>query len=250
MSIFRTHENTPLVYPNESRDFQLFGKSLDLIANMVNADATSIKYIVDTDTCRNTILPLLQTRLGFFSELNLDYDTLRRLLSVFAMMVKNKGSKKALKWCINSYFKIFDIDASIAIMYFDEDDEQYGEKISKNTVLIGVSSMSNDVIYLQEFFKYIVPAGVKTKLLVFSEFSEIQEYVSSDSVEMLFVSTDINAALRGSTYPKAMVDASMTFDAFENKMVADVDTLEIIGSRDSQDENRPTLEHDTIEDEE
>lgn len=248
MSIFRTHENTPRVYPNESRDFQLFGKSLDLITNMVNADATSIKYISDVDNCRNILLPLLQTRFGFFSELNLDYETLRKLLSVFVMMTKNKGSKKALRWCINSYFKVFDIDASVAIMYFEKDTPEYGEIIPKNTVVIGVNSAVGDVIYLQEFFKYIVPAGVKTKVLVFSEFSDIQEYASNDSVEMLFVSTDINAALRGSTYPKAMVDGSLTFDTFENKMVADVDTMEIIGYSDSEDENRPTLIHVPEED--
>lgn len=242
--IFRTNLNTPEVYSNESRDFQLFGKSLDLITNLINADATAIKYIADTDKIRNILLPLLQTKVGFFSKLNLDYDTLRNLLAVFLTLVKGKGSKKALQQCINAYFKVFNINSTVAVMYFDEEAEAFGRVIGKNTVVLGVDNAVSNIEALEEFFKYIVPAGVKTKVLTFSEFSEIEKYASNDAIELLFVSTDINAALRGSSNVKPSTwAAGQQYDTFENKVVASVDTLEIIGSPDTQ---KNILEHDTI----
>ena len=242
--IFRTNLNTPEVYSNESRDFQLFGKSLDLITNLINADATAIKYIADTDKIRNILLPLLQTKVGFFSKLNLDYDTLRNLLAVFLTLVKGKGSKKALQQCINAYFKVFNINSTVAVMYFDEDAEAFGKVIGKNTVVLGVDNVVSNIEALEEFFKYIVPAGVKTKVLTFSEFSEIENCASNDAIELLFVSTDINSALRGSSNVKPSTwEAGQQYDTFEDKVVAAVDTLEIIGSPDTQ---KNILEHGTI----
>lgn len=243
MAVFRTKNSTPLVYSNESRDFQLFGKSLDLITNMINADAVNIKYIIDTEACRNILLPLLQTKIGFFSNEQFDYEILRRLLLVFPLLIKNKGSKKALRQCVNAYFKVFNIVGSVAVMYINEDTTIYGPLIEKDTIVLVLNKYLSDISSITEFLKYIVPAGISTKIIMLSQFSDIQTYASQDNIEMIYVSTDINAALRGSVTPTVMTEHSLEFDSFESRLVSAVDTLEIISSEDSEHGPRPTLEH-------
>ena len=97
MRLVRLQNNTPNVYTNESRDFQLFCRLYDCVNNGFLYDSDTITDIIDTSMCRSSLLSLLQTKVGFFEDTSqLDDRGLRIILGAYPIIIKNKGSWKLL----------------------------------------------------------------------------------------------------------------------------------------------------------
>ena len=69
--------NVPPVYVDDSRDFQFFLRAYNVIFNMVKQDINTLQYITNTKECETRILPLLKTKLGFFTNYDMDNEMLR-----------------------------------------------------------------------------------------------------------------------------------------------------------------------------
>ena len=83
---------TPQVYSEESRDFQLLCRIGDFAFNEVKYETDSITNIINTDKIKDNILPLLQTKVGFFSNTtSLTSDELRLVLKIFPYIIKLKS---------------------------------------------------------------------------------------------------------------------------------------------------------------
>ena len=68
MSFIKLQDKVPPVYPEGSRDFQLFCHLYDVIFNGIKNDVDGIQYLTNTVSCRSNVLQLLQTKLGFFTQ--------------------------------------------------------------------------------------------------------------------------------------------------------------------------------------
>ena len=113
--MIRLQDKTPEVYCSESRDFQLFCRLYDCVVNGIKFDIDTIPDILDAMTCRSSMLQLLQTKVGFFTNKQLTDDALRYVLTAFPMMVKNKGSLKAVQQAVNVFFKVNGIRSEVQI---------------------------------------------------------------------------------------------------------------------------------------
>lgn len=143
--MFRVEQNVPDVYINESRDFQLISRLYDLAFQDVRQSTDSLDHITATMQCRENLLPLLATKLGFFEELNLPEDIYRKVLSAFPTIIKYKGSKYAILLIVNLFERISNTNI-IVHMYED------------NAIIVFQTYSSSSEL-LMSLIEYIRPAG-------------------------------------------------------------------------------------------
>lgn len=106
MPLFNVQDNLPSIYPNESRDFQLLCKLYDCINNGVMGDIKSMTSVTFTKECRDDVLRLLSTKLGFFPDIDISDESLRYILMAFPEIMKYKGSKAGIEGVLNVFTKI------------------------------------------------------------------------------------------------------------------------------------------------
>lgn len=154
--MFRLTENVPQVYVEQSRDFQLLCRLRDSIDNAVKFDILSMIDILDSMKIKDTMLPLLATKMGFFSKKLKDIDskTLRYILSAFCIAVQHKGSRLGIEYAVNAVLKAENINASgsTPIAEVIIDNVNYDVTILTSTELYNKTA-------LDEFLKYVLPIG-------------------------------------------------------------------------------------------
>ena len=84
MAVWRLQEHSPDVYPRKSRDYQLFSVLFDCINSGVKFDIDSIRDVVDTNQISERLIPYLQTKLGYFTDLKISTEKLRLILKAFS----------------------------------------------------------------------------------------------------------------------------------------------------------------------
>ena len=190
--MIRLQDKTPEVYSAESRDFQLFCRLYDCVVNGIKFDIDTIPDILDAQKCRSSMLALLQTKLGFFTNKKLNDDALRYVLTAFPMMVKNKGSLKAIKQAINIFFKVNGIDSEVQVWLVSEPTTMFGTQINDHTIVVSINSPVKDVSLLEEIFRYILPTGFGYYFSFYNQFDTIDTYGQSDEATLLLVSNNVN----------------------------------------------------------
>lgn len=160
MALIRLQDNTPDIYVNNSRDFQLLCRLYDCVNNSVKYNIDSITNITNTKECSSKLLQLLQSKLGFISNANIDNESLRYILRAFPYIMRNKGSKKAILQALIVFAKIKHIKASISCVITNKKDDVdvYKIEIFINTVK-NETPLVKDTTILDEIFKYILPTG-------------------------------------------------------------------------------------------
>lgn len=147
--MFRLQNNTPEVYINGSRDFQLFCRLYDTINNGVRFDANTIPNILDPLQINDRMLDLLCTKMGFFTRENIPENVLRVILDSFPYAVKYKGSIKGIKYAVCSILKLEGT--------FEEPEVIIDNKTY--TIQIYTSVKITNKKALIEYLKYIIPLG-------------------------------------------------------------------------------------------
>ena len=156
MALMRIQNSVPEIYENSSRDFQLISRLYDTVFCGVKYDIDSMINIIDTSEIKSSILQLLQGKLGFFTDANIQDDYLRKILIVFPELIKYKGCKKGIDKAINLFMhlqhKIIDY---LILDYISEDGDLY---IILNTPI-------SNLTLLDEILKYILPTGISVKYI-------------------------------------------------------------------------------------
>lgn len=207
MAIFRLQENVPDVYPRKSRDFQLICNAFDCVNNGVKYDIDTILSVVDTKMCNENLLPLLQTKLGFFSKKEFTATQLRSVLQSFKHVVKNKGSLLGIRDAIELYLKIANASnrADIKVINIDdslEEDKPYARLSSSYVVNIGIESRVLDTTILTELLRYVLPAGYRLEYMFFSAVGFNTVTVEDSTIKIVFLNdsddvskSDVNNAI-------------------------------------------------------
>lgn len=204
MGIFRLQDNTPSVYTERSRDFQLLCHAFDCVNASVRSEINGMTTILDTQTCINRVIQLLQTKLGFFTTYDYNDDDIRMVLIGFAEMVRNKGSKKAIEEAINVFLRISKINSIGKVIV--------NNNIHTIQIVLKVEPINTTI--LDEILRYIVPTGYDVVYYFSKEFSAsssinvdnmaytlgISNYLNAEvaptsdsSISPVFINTSINA---------------------------------------------------------
>ena len=220
--MIRLQDKTPEVYCSESRDFQLFCRFYDCVVNGIKFDIDTIPDILDAMTCRTSMLQLLQTKLGFFTNKKLTDDALRYVLTAFPIMVKNKGSLKSIQQAVNVFFKVYGIRSEVKVWLVSEPTKIQDVWVNDHTLVIGINSTVKDISLLEEIFRYILPTGFDYHFYFYNEASETDPYLQEDNATLLFSSDNINSQVR-------LFDGEYNEDIV-NRLLGAIDTINIASS--------------------
>lgn len=226
MAIIRLQDKTPNVYTWESRDFQLISRLYDCVVNSVKYDIDSMLGVLDAAKCRSNILQLVQTKLGFFTHRDVEDDTLRCILQAFPLMVRAKGSLRAIQQAINTFLKAYGVTTEINVWYVNEAEVVYNTQVDDHTVIIGLNKALTNLYVLEEIFRYILPTGFGFYLYFYNTIDEIQEFAYKQHAKLIYASDNINSMIRGSSDVVSADDLSnRTLGGFDITEIASSDSL-------------------------
>ena len=156
--MFRLQNNVPDVYVDNSRDFQLLCRLYDSVFGGVKFSIDSLQHSSSTHNCDESLLPLLKTKVGLFTDLTVDSDELRQLLEAFPYIIRYKGSLTAINYILNAYSRIMKINMSenstnSSIIVVDK------EALKNHVLRISLSKKFENDRLLNELFKLILPTG-------------------------------------------------------------------------------------------
>jgi hypothetical protein len=149
--MIRIKDSVPSIYYNSSRDFQLLGHLFDLVLNAVKTDADMVFNLPFSINSDDQLLDLLTYTFGL--RLNRSKYTsrqLRAVCSVVPIMMRNKGSYKAIEALCTALMNAEQI-AGEFLIYRSDDGTAIWIKIAETATCYSL---------LQEILPYIMPAGV------------------------------------------------------------------------------------------
>lgn len=220
--MFRLQDNTPEVYVNNSRDFQLFCRVYDCLVNGVRFDINSMTNVLDAMTIKDNMLPLLCTKLGFFTKEDIPNDVLRVILKSFPYAIKNKGSIRGIQYAVCAILKM---EGTFEIPEIIIDNDEYIVRIYTQVDIINKRPLK---VYLE----YIVPLGYDVS---------IERYVKyiPDTTSLTTNITSVQTSQENNSI--SVVRGTNTIPITENgikpEYVGQYEILQIIGS-----ENQPNTE--------
>lgn len=221
-------KNVPPIYPSDSRDFQVFLRAYNLVFNMVKQDIDTLMYLTDTELCESKVLPLLKTKLGFFTNYPISDEMLRGILAGFPSMVKNKGSLEAIQQAVNIFLKVLNIKAEIVIKVVGAEAEiiKGGIEVDDHTVLIAINSAIHNFYILEELFKYIMPVGYQYDFYFYRELDEESWLLNKHTGRFLIVSNLMSQSIRDHNFYNQDFGGSY-MDSNIDHMINQVNTIEL-----------------------
>lgn len=112
-------------------------------------------YLNDPILINNKLIPLLQTKVGFWTPYEFTDDSLRLVCDVFDLAVRKKGSRQGIIEAIEVFLRTIgittDFDIFIQNKDVDGNDVYYIE--------IGINCLWHDATLLREILRYILPTG-------------------------------------------------------------------------------------------
>lgn len=199
--MIKTQELVPGVYYNQSRDFQLLGRTFDVVFNYLK---TNIDLIYNNPLSENSderLIDLLSLTLGFKSKHNYNVKQLTAMCSAFMLAMRNKGNIQSIQLAVDTILQAEGIKNG-ALTLVDT---------SKSTLHIYVPMELSDINLLNDLLVYILPAGmscsiVRQQLITKEALTE----TSADS-QIVYLHTKTTDKLSGvSGYTKDNLKASNT----------------------------------------
>lgn len=216
--MFRVQNNVPEVYVNESRDFQLLCRTLDLINSGVRFDINTMKNITDTSHCNSRLLQLLSDKLGFFTHENIIDEDLRQILRAFPNIENNKGSILAIEQALYLFMRINQIRTSIYI------------QIGDGEITVGIQSNVRNTKILQEIFKYIIPTGYIIRYKFYTSQDQILKIQLKEESNFIYIDynneTEQMAIRLANTIPG---------ETEEEKLKSAIDSTRVVPNKDEKD---------------
>lgn len=226
MNLFRLQNNTPPIYTDESRDFQLFCRLYDCINSGTKFDVDQVTGILNSFTIRSNLLPLLQTKLGFFSKKKMNDTALRYILDAFPDMVRKKGSLEGIQQAVNTFLKIYGIRTEVVIYRSGAAGIGVDVTSDEHTIVVAMNSAVKDMSILEEVFKYVFPVGFAFQFYFFNDLEQMLKIVVRDSIQYLYISDNLNSLIRRQ-YVMGVTGQENIANQFLDTRVGGVDTTEI-----------------------
>lgn len=174
--MFRLQDKVPEIYVEGSRDFQLFCRLYDVVQWGTKFGIDSISKISSTQHCASSLLPLLQTKLGLFTSMELSDYEMRQVLSVYTEIVRVKGTYQAVHLVLLLFQRCF-----------GKNFPAFTLSIKKDTASI-VVEFQNEIHnkkLLMELLEIVAPVGYSVTCDIKIPDDLSTEVVVSDEVEFI-----------------------------------------------------------------
>ena len=198
--IFRLEQNVPDIYVKESRDFQMMCNLFDIMNSGTKFDIDTMPNVLDPTLCNESVLPFLQTKLGFFTKRNFTSKEIRHILSSFKRIVKDKGSRIGIREAIEVYLKLICSLGSYKITVTNSEElnnttnsANYNKFNNVYLIEIQLETTIKNLSVLREMLKYVLPTGYDVRFGFYSaeEFNS-NIHLSSDVFNIVIISENAN----------------------------------------------------------
>ena len=170
--VIRTTEVVPEVYINQSRDFQLLCRLIDIACNAAYANIEKLKFANDYEHCTSENLRKLAQKIGFEYTSNITDDELRKILSCFKYPVSYKGSLRGIQGAIRLFMNIKHIYFRYEI---NVTSRLTGLNMPNDTIEIIIYNIKIDNLdILSDILKYILPCGYNFSYVFAVEINDVQ----------------------------------------------------------------------------
>lgn len=209
--IYRTQKNVPDVYVKQSRDFQLLGRLIDAIVNDSSFYIDGIRNTISAKTCPSNLLPLLATKIGFYSKYSFPEEQLRGILQAFPYLLKYKGSKRAIYQAIFLFLRLSGVDAGFQVDVRNEDNDSNTEDY---TITITFLYKPLKTKILDALFNYLLPPGYVVKYIFTTPFKMEQKAVAieQDKFQGFVVGNAVDNQLRSTSFDNSFVGTDDLYD--------------------------------------
>lgn len=198
--IFRLQENVPDVYTRKSRDFQLLCNVFDILQGGIKYDIDTITSVVDTRYCSEKLLPLLQSKLGFYTEKHLNATELRTVLTSFMHLCKDKGSIKGIREAIELYLRVIGASRKSRVDITNSVKDTITDRILHNSsyiVQVLIEGQITDITLLTELLRYVLPAGYRLNYSFYQSLDAVEYIVERGTVNIVIASSSVNNRIAG-----------------------------------------------------
>jgi len=147
----------PEVYVEESRDFQVLMRLMSIIFNACRADSQQLQFLNDAELINSRLIPLLQTKVGFFTNKEYKSSDLRDICRIFMHIVRNKGSRKGIELAIRAFFSAKNFKSNY---YIDiQNEPTVDNQEDAYSIKIGLKKNFTDFTLLEDVLRYVLPTG-------------------------------------------------------------------------------------------
>ena len=153
----------PSTYYNNSRDFQVLGRTLETLLNYINLNISNMRGTYNPENLDPSLVELALTTLAFDSSHNYQNVDLVKLAQIFKKMMRTKGTKEAINDIIyillrsqrveeSYYVKINNLTLNLRDIDNADLDELY-------SIDLYLPEKLKDLVLIDDLFDYILPAG-------------------------------------------------------------------------------------------
>jgi len=125
------------------------------VLNSAKVEADSLLYLNDPILLADRLLPLMQTKVGFWTREEFTNDQLRLVCDAFSDIMRKKGSRSGLVEAVEVYIRTIGVGTTFDILITNKDTA--GNDIYN--IDVGINCQYKNPALLQELLSYIVPTG-------------------------------------------------------------------------------------------
>ena len=167
--MIKTQNLVPKVYYDESRDFQVFGRVLDVVANYYKQNVRD-EYLTED----SRMLQLLARTMGFDLVHEYSLSDLRKVCSAFRGILRKKGSLSAIEDCVRLLMSAQGISGEVTVSRSASD---------PYAIVVGFPSKNvDDIVLLEDLMEYVLPAGMTFDYTYSSTQATSTELASADEL--------------------------------------------------------------------
>lgn len=152
--MIKVRKLVPEVYYNDSRDFQLLGRTFEVLYNYLKTNAELVKVGSTAEYNDTFLVQLLALTLGFKTKGEYNNRSLREVCSVFSYILKDKGSIKSIEEAVNIVLHALDISSDKSYIYKD-----INEPSNIEIYLPSKIKELDELHLLEDILDYILPVG-------------------------------------------------------------------------------------------
>ena len=173
--MIKVQDNVPSVYYNNSRDFQLLGRTLEVILNYIKMNVDIMEGNYRISNLNQVLTPYLLKTLGFESERVYTNIDLLLLARAFKHIMYKKGTKQALVDIVNLVLRSLHIEEDYEVIVPTIDTNNIRPQMDDNmlselyTIVIMLPSSLQDTKLIEDLLDYILPTGFVYKFITLQD---------------------------------------------------------------------------------
>ncbi len=152
---------TPEYFSENSRDFQLLCRVLNIFLNSSVEQGRKIVGNWSIETLDESLLALMARKLGFMEGSYIPPAILRNICKSYPRILKYKGTQQAVREAAYAVLSAHQEVTALNVIYSASTQESDGKYHSDPYIHIECNVTSGDEVYLEKLYPYILPAGVR-----------------------------------------------------------------------------------------